>query len=457
MLDWLKNSKDVICQETKANSIICYQEHLCNVLDFMKDFYPRMLDDKNSRLDELFPGICKEISNQKDNIEKLIFCGLLVAIRNNIYYSFDLAKPPSRPTGDSNVEPEGAFQARDGFTESYKDNIALIRTRAKDSRLEIKEFSIGKRSKSIINLLYVSDIHNKDILDKISNRLNQIDIDSVTNMDDIAEAFQGNRLFPSYQYLGSPDLATRRLYNGEFIIIVDRLSITLALPVNIAISTRMAIDNISNSSFTFILRLIVLICLLLSTIFLGIFSSFMTYQADSLSIIWLSIIKQSNKGVALPVILGIFVVISLFELIYFICFRQAKATISSTVVLAAGLIIGNNLIASGIASVFVVAFSAFCFICSFVVSSNVTVISSISIIRLIFLISSLYLGIYGIIISSCILAYFMHNHKLFEVHYFYPFLPFDIGGIKNFFISSSSKKRKYRDKPLFVNNKRRRG
>ena len=102
--------------------------------------------------------------------------------------------------------------------------------------------------------------------------------------------------------------------------------------------------------------------LILSTIFLGIFSSFLTYQSDCLSIVWLSIIKESERGVVIPIILGIFVVISLFELIYFICFRQAKSTISSTVILAAGLIIGNNLISSGIASVFVVAFSAFCFI-----------------------------------------------------------------------------------------------
>jgi len=455
MLSWIKDSIDVIYKNTEANAIIIYQEQLCNILEFMKDFYPRMNEDKNKDLDELFPGICKRIENDKATIEKLIFCGLLISVRNGIIYAFDMSKAPSRAIGDSNVEPEGAFQARDGFVENFKDNIALIRTRAKDSNLRIKLFDIGKRSKSIVNLLYISDIHNEEILNKIVKRLEKIDIDSVTNMDDIASYFQGSRLFPSYQYVGSPDLAVRRLYNGEFVIIVDRLSVALVLPVNILISSKMSIDNIGSSKLSFVFRLSVLLAIILSTIFLGIFSSFLTYQSDCLSIVWLSIIKESERGVVIPIILGIFVVISLFELIYFICFRQAKSTISSTVILAAGLIIGNNLISSGIASVFVVAFSAFCFICSFVVSSNATIISSLSILRILFLASSLYLGIYGIIIAAIIISYYMYNHRLFGVHYFYPFIPFDYNGIKMFFTANN--KRIYRDIPLKIKNKKRRG
>ena len=126
MLSWIKDSIDVIYKNTEANAIIIYQEQLCNILEFMKDFYPRMNEDKNKDLDELFPGICKRIENDKATIEKLIFCGLLISVRNGIIYAFDMSKAPSRAIGDSNVEPEGAFQARDGFVENFKDNWILM-------------------------------------------------------------------------------------------------------------------------------------------------------------------------------------------------------------------------------------------------------------------------------------------------------------------------------------------
>ena len=88
MLEKLKTNTDVIYKETKANCLICYQEHLCNILEFMKDFYPRLLENLNGDLDEIFPGICKKIDNDEDAIIQLVFCGLLICRRNNQYYVF---------------------------------------------------------------------------------------------------------------------------------------------------------------------------------------------------------------------------------------------------------------------------------------------------------------------------------------------------------------------------------
>ena len=36
---------------------------MCNVLEFMKDFYPKLESNLNDRPSELFPGMCKEINN----------------------------------------------------------------------------------------------------------------------------------------------------------------------------------------------------------------------------------------------------------------------------------------------------------------------------------------------------------------------------------------------------------
>ena len=134
MLEKLKNNTDVIYKETKANCTIIYQEHLCNIMDFMKDLYPRLLEDKYSDIDEIIPGICKKLEYDEDEIIQFVFCGLLICERNKQYYVLDLSKAPSRQTGDSIAEPDNVFGPRDGFVENFKENIALIRTRVKDDK-----------------------------------------------------------------------------------------------------------------------------------------------------------------------------------------------------------------------------------------------------------------------------------------------------------------------------------
>ena len=450
MLRKLKNITDVIYRETNANCVICYQEQLCNILEFMKDFYPRIEENYKTELDILFPGICKKIEPDFNLIQQVIFSGLLVAYRNFNYYVFDLSIAPSRSVSESISEPEAPFSARDGFVENFKTNIALIRTRVRDYNLKIDNFMVGRRSKTNVSLLSIDDIHNTKIKENIIDVINKIDIDAVSSIDDLTVYFQKNKLFPTYQYVGSPDAAVKRLYNGEFLLVIDRISIVVVLPITLAISSRMPIENMNILGFSILEKIFVLLSLFFSTLFLGIVSSFTTYQNDSLSLRALSILKVTQKGIIFPIFYEILIVLSLFELFYLIGFRQPKSTISSTIVLIGGLIIGENLINTGIAGVFIITFTAVCFLMTFIVSGNVTTITSLSIVRLLYLISSFYFGLLGVLLLSIILAVVMYKQKMFGVHYFYPFIPFDIKGIKKFFMSSSNIKNNKRDKEMRV-------
>ncbi len=311
----------------------------------------------------------------------MIFSRLLIAYRNFTYYCFDISKAPSRQTSDSIAEAESAFTSRDGFVENYKENIALIRTRVRDANLRIENVMVGRRSKTNVSLLSIEDIHNEEIRKQIKSVIHSIDMDAIVSLEDISVYFQGKNLFPVYQYVGSPDLACRRLYNGEFLVIIDRVSMVMALPVTLSISSRMSVDGLNIPIFCFAQRLFVIISLFLSTVFLGLISAFTTYQVDSLPLRALSVLKNTQNGIIFPVFFEICIVLALFELFYLIGFRQSKLTISSTVVLIGGLIIGENLVSSGIAGVFIITFTAIAFLMSFIVSSTFTILMSFSVIR----------------------------------------------------------------------------
>lgn len=456
MLQKLANNTDVIYKKTEVNCTLCYQEQMCNMIEFMKDFYPYIKQHQEADLNDLFPGICKEVEDDFDQLQQYLFSGLMLAQRNKKIYVFDLSKAPTRTTSDSIAEPDNIFGSRDGFVENFKDNIALIRTRVKEANLKIDSLNIGRRSKTIVSVLSIEDIHNQDHRKILLEELGKIDIDAILSIEDLMAYFQKDNLFAAYHYIGTPDTACRRLYNGEFLIIIDRICCVISLPTTLAYTSRLKIDGLNIPIYSFIERSFVLGATFLAIFFCAILASFTSFQRDSLSFTIISTLKVSQADIYLPIYIEILLVLAMFELYYLIGFRQPKATVSSTIVLIGGLIIGQNLISSGLAGVFIMTATALCFLTTFVVSSNVTTILAISVIRVMLLFCSLFYGLVGVIIGSILLAFHLQKQKTLEVPYFYPFIPFDVRGIHKFFMSSSSVQNNHRDEPLDVQNRHRR-
>lgn len=440
--------------ETIDNCILYYIDGLCDIKLFYSHFYNTIKKDRDMRIDKLFPGICKEINYSE--MDNYLYEGEMCIYRNQRYFHIDLVISQARAIGDSIIEPESPFQARDGFSDYIKTNISLMRTRIKDERLNVETTTIGRRSKTKIALFSINDIHNNKIKNSIIEVLNKIDIDSVLSIDDILAYFQKGHIFPVYQYVGSPEIASNRLYNGEFVLIIDRISLAIILPINMATTTKLPIDKTTIPFFTLLERIMVILCFIISTIGLGLFCSFITIDSDFLSLRWISILKYLEGDIAIPNFFQIMIILSLFELLYFITFRQSKITLSSTIVLVGGLIIGENLATSGIAGVIIITFTAIVFLAGFMVSTNITVLINISIIRLIILILSWQLGLFGVVVGVIILLALMYKENLFGVHYFYPFIPLNIKDFVGFFISSSRLDMSYRDLNLHVKNRRRR-
>ena len=457
LLENFKRNNDVKVEENPdIDLVIIFQEQACDISTFVVHLYPKIT--KEFKLDKLFIGLCKKIDNPNyEELEKNVYSGLLIAVHLNEVYVFDLSQMPSRKVSDSNADPESTYGSRDGFVENYKDNIAVIRSRLKCNNLNLDQFSVGRRSKTDVILVSIDDIHNKEMKGKIINKINSIDVDAILSIDDFISYFCEKVTFPVFQYLGNPDLACRRLYLGEFLIIIDRIPVVLCMPTTIGLSTRFRVDETSMRIFPLIERLILCFSLFFSTMFLAVFASFVTFQSDCLSLLVLSILKVSQKTVMFPIAVEIFIVLALFELYHLIGYRQSKTTISGTVVLIGGLIIGQNMMESGIAGIFIVSFTALAFLTSFVVTSNAQTIFAISITRAILLIVSCLFGIFGFVCGISVLGYLAYKQQTFDVAYFHPFVPFDIKGFKEFFLPTANIFNTTRQKNLRVTDKTRRG
>lgn len=68
---------------------------------------------------------------------------------------------------------------REGFTETLDDNIGMVRRWIKDFHFRVDTLEIGRRTRTKVAVLYLSDIAKPRLIKEVHRRLSAIDIDGV--------------------------------------------------------------------------------------------------------------------------------------------------------------------------------------------------------------------------------------------------------------------------------------
>lgn len=127
--------------------------------------------------------------------------------------------------------------SRDGFVETLISNTALIRRRIRDTSLTVQAFSIGRESHTDVAVLYMEDKVDKKLLKSLTDRLNAIDVPSLTmNQQSLVEALYKHRWynpFPKVKHTERPDTAASAVLEGNIVILVDNAPSALLLPTSI--------------------------------------------------------------------------------------------------------------------------------------------------------------------------------------------------------------------------------
>lgn len=185
----------------------------------------------------------------------------------------DARSYPSRSVEEPQKE-KSLRGAKDGFTEGFMTNIALIRRRLRDSNLIFTHFTIGKISRTDVAIAYMKDKADRQLVEKISGMLKRLegepDMDALTVGDQSllekillseartekkgestgsgeaadssshnaaakAKITLGGRLnpFPKVRYSQRPDIISAHIAEGKVAIIVDNSPTVMLVPVGI--------------------------------------------------------------------------------------------------------------------------------------------------------------------------------------------------------------------------------
>jgi len=121
---------------------------------------------------------CTDINSA---IDKLVAGNALILIDGeNEIVACDIEKITVRAVSEppTSVVIKGP---REGFNESIKYNLALIRKRVKSNDLVVKNLEIGKLTKTQVSVVYFNSVVDKKIVKQILKKLNNIQIDGVVD------------------------------------------------------------------------------------------------------------------------------------------------------------------------------------------------------------------------------------------------------------------------------------
>ena len=217
----------------------CKDDLLQKLLQYFMDMKAEdMPQDASALLKKSIPYI--EVDQEKEwekivsNVLSGVFALLIDGYREAVL--IDARTYPAR--GVEEPEKDKVLRgSKDGFVETVVFNTALIRRRIRDTDLRMEMMSAGKSSKTDIVLCYMDSRVDRDFLEKIKRKIQDIRVDSLTmNQESLAECLVPGRWwnpFPKFKYTERPDTAAAQVLEGNVILLVDNSPSAMILPTTI--------------------------------------------------------------------------------------------------------------------------------------------------------------------------------------------------------------------------------
>ncbi len=310
---------------------------------------------------------------------------------------------------------------RDGFNETLKTGITLVRRRVRDTKLKVKMIKIGRRSKTDIAILYIDDIVDKRIVKEVEQRLSRIDTDCILESGNIEGFIEDDNysIFPQIENTERPDTVASSLYEGRVAIMVDNTPFALMVPMDLNAMFISAEDYYERWVATFIIRPIRYLAAMTATLAPAFYIAVTSFHPGILPTKLALHIAATRSLVPFPAFLEAFLMILTVEFL-----RESGTRISgpigTTVGVVGGLVIGQSAVEAGLVAPIMVIITALTTVSIFMIpnySFNVT----LRLINFIMMVLASFLGFYGIILGVIAIAIHLCTLTCYGVPYFAPF------------------------------------
>lgn len=310
---------------------------------------------------------------------------------------------------------------REGFNESIKTNLSMLRRRLKIPDFMIEFSCVGKQTQNTVAICYINSIVDKKIVKEVKRRLKLIDIDGIPDSSYIAKLIIEHRasVFKQVGNTEKPDVLTQKMLEGRVGIIVDGSPIAITVPYMLIEDFQSAEDYFVNNYRANMVRAIRIISIFIAIFLPAVFVSAQLFHLQIIPLNFLLTIVNSVKGIPLSPSFEMFFTLLIFEILNEASVRMPKY-VGMALSIVGALVLGDTAVKAGIVSTPTIMIMALSGICLYTVPE---LVDTMSVLRLSFLIMGGSVGGYGIVLLSAYLAIYLCSLENFGVPFLAPYSP----------------------------------
>lgn len=404
------------------------------------------LQDKVLSNQEVLP-----IDNLDEAIEKLLVGNTLILVDGaNKILGCDIEKITVRAVTEppTSVVVKGP---REGFTESLKYNLALIRKRVHSADFVVQNLEIGALTKTKVSVTYFNSVADKRVVKQILKRLNSIKIDGVVDTHYLVSYLQKNpnSMFKQIGDVEKPDILVAKMLEGRVGILVDGSPIVLTLPFVLIEDLQSSDDYYSQPARVAFVRILRFVGVVLAVLLPGVYVALEKYHYKILPFEFLVTVMNTTQGIPFSPFVEVLFIVLLFEILYEANLRMPQY-FGMALSIVGALILGETAVQAGLVSppaVMIVALSGITF---YIVPG---LVAQFSILRLICVIIGASMGLYGILLFCVFILSYLCSFDNYNSPYLAPATPMLRRDWKDFFVRAPIKSMIKRPKSI-ANNKR---
>lgn len=325
--------------------------------------------------------------------------------------------------GVSEAESEKVLRgSREGFSDSVKTNSALVRKRIRDTRLKVEETTVGLRSGTTVQVLYIEDIVNEELLEKIKNRMEEYVVDGILDSGMLEQMTDENWIspFPQYQTTERPDRASLELLNGKVVLLCDNSPEALILPGTFNGFMESSEDWYHHFEMASFLRMLRYLALVTATLLPGLYLAVIRFHTQILPGNLILSFAEAREGVPFSSVTELVFLELSFELIREAGVRVPGA-LGNAIGIVGGLIIGQAAVSANLVSPIVVMIVALTALGSMVIPDE-EFASAFRLLKYMFLFLGDFLGMYGIVLGVYMTVAHLAGLLSFGLPYLSPFV-----------------------------------
>ena len=378
--------------------------------------------------------------------------GNCVLFVDTIPFAFDIDVKGFKQREVSTPNNEIIIQGpQEAFVENIRTNTSLLRRIVNSENLVIENVEVGKLSKTKCTICYMSNIASSDLIAEVRYRMNNLEIDSLLSSGELEQLIEENYTcsIPQVLMTERPDKATKYLYGGRVVVLVNGNPYALILPATLTDFISSPEDTNLRFQFANFLKILRLLAIGITLLLPGLYVAITDFHQELLPTELLFSILSSRENVPFPIIFEILVMEISFELI-----REAGLRVPSpigpTIGIVGALVLGQAAVSASIVSPILIIIVAITAIASFAIP-DFAFGFHLRLMRFAFILLGYIAGFFGVGIGLFVYVCVLCSLKSFGVPYTAPYAPVTGVGENGFIVNPMWRREKRAD---FLNPKR---